>query len=241
MYPLSFVLIALAPAFSAVDARGFMTSRLLQRSAPAVTQLSDGTSMQYGDANLAPGLKQWQSTGMSSLPSSFSHSDVMAGILTQGCSDSSANIADCYGISLTANPNQHLGESPRQRVEFRTVSSPAGSTVHYTWKQKVDTLTTATDLFHLSQVMDETYGGPVFALDAIDNSCRIVDYASVRQNCGGSCPSVPLAECTGMTLLHSLLITYGQDGSAVYNVTNAESGKQVLTYQPKGYTGGKSS
>ncbi|KZS86532.1 hypothetical protein SISNIDRAFT_461645 [Sistotremastrum niveocremeum HHB9708] len=185
--------------------------------------------MEYGHANLASGLKEWQSSG----------------ILRQGCSDPLAKIKSCYDLSLTSNPSQQLDpgfpSSPRQRIEFRTNSQKAGSTASYTWKQTLQPTSTSTHFFHLMQVFDEPDGTPVMTLDAVNGNARIVDYSPQRQNCGGGCPTIPISQYTGITTLHSLRVTFGANGSAVYTVSNAVTGKQLLSYKPKGYMGGSSS
>lgn len=81
----------------------------------------------------------------------------------------------------------------------------------------------------------------MFTLDAVNDECRIIDYVPERQNCGGGCPTVPLGQCTGVTLVHSLKIQFGPNGTALYTVSDAQSGKQILSYKPKGNMGGESS
>lgn len=77
--------------------------------------------------------------------------------------------------------------------------------------------------------------------DVVNGNARMVDYAPDRQNCGGGCPTVPLQSYTGVTTLHTLRVTFGPNGSATYTVSNAVSGKPILSYKPKGYMGGNSS
>ncbi|KZS92100.1 hypothetical protein SISNIDRAFT_455848 [Sistotremastrum niveocremeum HHB9708] len=233
MYTPSFIVVALATVFAAsvpeAEARGFLARIHSARSTP-ITQLSDGNEMQYGNSSLAPGLRNWQSSG----------------ILTRGCDIKSAKINDCYGIYLSANQNEHTGDSPRQRIEFRTKSQLAGHSAHYTWKQYDEAPDTSTsvsqsDFSHRWQIMDGQDIAPVVTFDAINDTATVLDYAPRRINCGGRCPAIPLKSFVGRNLLHSLKVTFGPNGQLDYVLTDADSGKQLLTYNTNGYMGGNTS
>jgi len=189
----------------------------------AVTQLSDGKTIEYGMSGLATGLFEWQASG----------------ILTQGCTLSTA-ISGCYGISLTSDPNSqldtHFPDSPRQRMEFRTNGYPSGSRYSFTWKQYLPTsVTTSTHFFHLMQVFDEVQDGPILTLDAVSNQMSFTDF--VGDKCADDCPAVALDSYNGRTTLHSLQITFGPNGQFDYFISDAVTGDEIMEYHTAGQFG----
>jgi len=195
----------------------------------AITTLADGKSMEYGQ--LSNGLT-WQSSG----------------VLTQGCFDRvRGSIQDCYELELTSNPKMQLDpgtyNSPRQRIEFLTAKQTPGRLYTYQWKQFLSSsngpsgLTTSSQFFHLMQIFDSdpNVKAPIVTLTARNGRVEIEDL--VRPNCGKGCPSVPIKSYAGKTTIHRLKLVSGPSGTMSYTVTDAATGKNLISYDAKGKFG----
>jgi len=163
------------------------------------------------------------------------------GILSSGCS-SSIDISDCFTLSLTSNANKELDirdppfPTPRQRVEFRSLTEADGSTFKYTWKHYLHSgVSTSDHFFHLMQVFSTGNGGPVVTLDARSGTAAIQDYA---RSCSDTrCPAIPLSSFTDRVTHHTMTVTYGPNGKLHYVVSDAGSGDTLLSYSVTGAMG----
>lgn len=126
------------------------------------------------------------------------------------------------------------------------LSSPkaAGSTWRFSWKYQYSATNTETSSFaHVMQLLRrDKCGGFVIALDAKKNSTG--DYLmisdSVRQ-CGNACASTKLTNWAGITVRNDILVTFGENGSFDYNITNIAANKRILRYQATGDMGADAS
>ncbi|KAL1746625.1 hypothetical protein HDZ31DRAFT_81101 [Schizophyllum fasciatum] len=204
------------------------------RAAPAQQTLNDGSSLKYG--TVYGGQLSYDSSGVMKYP----------------CTDSKIAIGTCYSLSLSANPKANLDtnhlDSPRQRNEFRVPWAAAGETHTYGWKMYLYGSTgTGSSFFHLMQVFDDTTGMPVVTLDARNGRVGIESQTLCQSSSGGglfgggsttnNCPSIPLSQFVDRTTQHSMSITYGQQGSLTYTVTDAATKQTLLTYTAKGALG----
>ena len=85
------------------------------------------------------------------------------------------------------------------------------------------------------QVFSVADDGPVVVLDAYSGKAGVKDYF---RPCGSqSCPSMDLASYEGRVTFHSMLITFGRNGSISYSVTDSHTGAGLLFYNSTGYMG----
>ncbi|KAL1734535.1 hypothetical protein EV714DRAFT_268670 [Schizophyllum commune] len=209
------------------------------RAAPAQQTLNDGSSLKYG--TVYGGQLSYDSSGVIKYP----------------CADPKVAIGTCYSFQVSADPKANLDtnhlDSPRQRNEFRVPWAAAGEKHTYGWKMYLYGSTgTGSTFFHLMQVFDDTTGTPVVTLDAKNGQVGIESQTLCQsqpssgrgllglgggESSGSSCPSIPLSQFVDRTTLHSMSITYGQQGSITYTVTDAATKQLLLTYSAKGALG----
>jgi hypothetical protein len=126
----------------------------------------------------------------------------------------------------------------RQRIEFVTAKQTPGRLYTYQWKQFLAQGTsTSSQFFHLMQVFDDSSARvPIVTLDAKNGRIVIDDFA--RSNCGGKgCPSTSLNAYLGKTTIHRMKLVSGPQGTLSYTVTDANSGKTIISYDVKGKFG----
>lgn len=88
------------------------------------------------------------------------------------------------------------------------------------------------------QVFDELADGPVLTLDAVKNTLGFTDF--VGDKCGDACPSAAFSAYEGKTTVHSMKITFGEEGSIDYKVTDASGGAEIISYSASGQFGSNS-
>ncbi|TRM63165.1 hypothetical protein BD626DRAFT_402951 [Schizophyllum amplum] len=189
-------------------------------AAPAQQTLNDGNQLSYG--TVYGGKLSYDSSGTLKTP----------------CTDSKIAIGSCYSLSFSSNPKSNLDtnhlDSPRQRNEFRTPWAVAGEKHTYSWKQYLYSSTgTGSTFFHLMQVFDNNSGNPVVTLDARNGKVQMES----QTLCGSGCPSIPISSYTDRTTVHTMVITYGPQGSMTYTVTDASTKRTLISFSVKGSLG----
>ncbi|KAF7299247.1 hypothetical protein MIND_00873400 [Mycena indigotica] len=190
-----------------------------------LTNVTDNKIVSSGDFKTLGALK-WQSSG----------------ILFDGCSDSVTfpiAIDKCFSLQLSASPKENLqapnADSPRQRIEFLTEGAADGATFRYSWKYYLSSKTgTTKNFFHLMQLLMRD-GGPVIALDAVNDKVALRDF--VRDCPAKGCPSIDLDDFTDRTTAHDMLVTFGPNGAVQYTVKDSVGGKTLLSYSATGEMG----
>jgi hypothetical protein len=165
---------------------------------------------------------------------------IASGVLKHGCG-SGPKIKNCYGMSLTDNPNKMLDtnhlDTPRQRIELPAPHAKNGERYTYTWKYYLSSKTrTGKNFFHNWQILQrpkDASGGPVLTMDAIADKIVIKDDLCPQ----AKCPSIPLSNYTDRTVLNTMDVTFGPQGRINYQLTDADSGEVLLTYARGGGVG----
>ncbi len=186
------------------------------------------------------------------------HADVERRSSAEGLALYKRQVASCSTSSpdttnTTSPTNSSTPAVPfeRQRIEmFSWPGVPAGQKWTYTWKsyQSVNTGVTS-QYFHSWQLLRrDSCSGPIIGSDlelAADGSAvfAIADYVKARRCTGtGACPAVPLSVMLGKTLLHTVTVLYGVEGTFSYTVVDvANPATPLMTYDATGDMGASGS
>ncbi|KAM0747314.1 hypothetical protein T439DRAFT_359644 [Meredithblackwellia eburnea MCA 4105] len=226
------------------------------------TYLAQGTS--YTSGAISSTLR-WQSSGALTIggcnaaikistcyPSSFTSTNYLAptGMYESSASDNerrslpNANEEqlDARDLAIVEEESglvkrQELG---RQRIEFLSwPGTPAGQTWTYKWSSYIFSgFTTNAHFLHTWQLLRrDGSGGPVLTLDYKVGLAVLGD--TVRKCV--ACVTAPLSSFEGKVILHTLKVTYGPSGSAVYKAVDQASGKTLISYSASGDMGSNGS
>lgn len=80
------------------------------------------------------------------------------------------------------------------------------------------------------QVISDGYSGPVITLDAEAGKVAIRDMKGFHPCPSSGCPSVALEDFTDRVTLHSMNVTFGNNGKLAYKVTDEKTGKTLIDY-----------
>lgn len=80
------------------------------------------------------------------------------------------------------------------------------------------------------QVISDGYHGPVITLDAEAGKVQIKDMKGFHPCPSSGCPSVALADFTDRVTLHSMNVTFGDNGKLAYKVMDEKTGKTLIDY-----------
>lgn len=182
--------------------------------------------------NPKSGSNDLPATGAAAAPS-FSLEESLLLTPTRGDTDLLFNASDIDAVLAYS--------SPRQRIELLSwPPAPAGYSFQYSWSTYLQSpISTSNSLFHLWQLFSRAEGGPTVTLTATKGRVAIDD--NVREGCGATCPQIQIGQYTDMVVRHDVRVTFGDNGSLRYIMTNAASGTTMMRYAAKGYMGADSS
>ncbi|KAL8278932.1 hypothetical protein RQP46_008601 [Phenoliferia psychrophenolica] len=156
-----------------------------------------------------------------------------------GCS---ASISDCFVMKLSATAG--LPHLPANRGHSAPLSSrnrlatvlTVATALRSAWKYELAaSVTTGSHFFHISQLISRRpgAGGPIVTLNALAGQ---ITFSDPLRKCN-NCKKIPLTTFAGIVTQHTVKVTYGKAGSINWQITNAATGKTLLSYSATGDMG----